>query len=188
MHRIHAGRPLGRPLRNRSQAMKKERGPQATKNTRPMAGTVGASRAFSVRQVMTVRNGKTAAETDRSRGEARQRDFITAHSSIMAGFYEPRTTNNGLSLGFRCGVPPRQIHEMNAVRRWPVAVRKKKKRPRLGHFLRDEGHSRRCIQFEFVAAQRHLSPKRPANCGLRPAGPPGPNINVSLNIWDLVQK
>ena len=74
--------------------MKKERGPQATKNTRPMAGTVGASRAFSVRQVMTVRNGKTAAETDRSRGEARQRDFITAHSSIMAGFYEPRTTNN----------------------------------------------------------------------------------------------
>ena len=106
--------------------MKKERGPQATKNTRPMAGTVGASRAFSVRQVMTVRNGKTAAETDRSRGEARQRDFITAYSSIMVGFYEPRTTNNGLSLGFRCGVPPRQIHEMNAVRRWPVAVRKKK--------------------------------------------------------------
>ena len=72
--------------------MKKERGPQATKNTRPMAGTVGASRAFSVRQVMTVRNGKTAAETDRSRGEARQRDFITDHSSIMAGFYEPRAT------------------------------------------------------------------------------------------------
>ena len=56
--------------------------------------TVGASRAFSVRQVMTVRNGKTVAETDRSRGEARQRDFITAHSSIMAGFYEPRATNH----------------------------------------------------------------------------------------------
>ena len=56
--------------------------------------TVGASRAFSVRQVMTVRNGKTAAETDRSRGEARQRDFITAHSSIMAGFYEPRATSH----------------------------------------------------------------------------------------------
>ena len=28
-------------------------------------------------------------------------------------------------FGFRCGVPQRQIHEMNAVRRWPVAVRKK---------------------------------------------------------------
>ena len=56
--------------------------------------TVGASRAFSVRQVMTVRNGKTAAETDRSRGEARQRDFITAHSSIMVSFYEPRTTSH----------------------------------------------------------------------------------------------
>ena len=28
-------------------------------------------------------------------------------------------------LGLRCGVPPRQTHEMNAVRRWPVAVRKK---------------------------------------------------------------
>ena len=26
--------------------------------------------------------------------EARQRDFITAHSSIMAGFYEPRATNH----------------------------------------------------------------------------------------------
>ena len=72
--------------------MKKERGPQATKNTRPMAGTVGASRAFSVRQVMTVRNGKTVAETDRSRGEARQRDFITAHSSILVDFL--RATNN----------------------------------------------------------------------------------------------
>ena len=60
-----------------------------------MAGRiVGASRAFSVRQVMTVRNGKTAAETDHSRGKARQRDFITSRSSIMAGFYEPRATNN----------------------------------------------------------------------------------------------
>ena len=87
--------------------------------------TVGASRAFSVRQVMTVRNGKTAAETDRSRGEARQRDFITAHSSIMAGFYEPRITNH----------EPLFFHE-----------------PR--------GHSRRCIQFEFVAAKRHLSQKK----------------------------
>ena len=45
---------------------------------------------------MTVRAGKTAAETDRSRGEARQRNFTTAHSSIMAGFYEPRITNHGL--------------------------------------------------------------------------------------------
>ena len=27
-------------------------------------------------------------------GAARQRDFITSHSSIMAGFYEPRTTNH----------------------------------------------------------------------------------------------
>ena len=68
MHRIHAGRPLGRPLRNRSQAMKKERGPQATKNTRPWPNCRGFP------------------------WEARQRDFITAHSSIMAGFYEPRAT------------------------------------------------------------------------------------------------
>jgi len=27
-------------------------------------------------------------------GAARQRDFITSHSSVMAGFYEPRTTNH----------------------------------------------------------------------------------------------
>ena len=71
-----------------------------------------------------------------------------------------------------------------------------------------EGYSRRCIRFEFVAAQRHLSPRRPADCDPRPAGrqapkfderrttyderpfprPPGPNINVSLNFLDLVQK
>ena len=29
----------------------------------------------------------------------------------MVGFYELRTMNHGLSLGFRCGVPPRQIHD-----------------------------------------------------------------------------
>ena len=87
--------------------------------------TVGASRAFSVRQVMTVRNGKTAAETDRSRGEARQRDFITAHSSILVDFL--RATNN---------------------------------EPRATIFSRAEGYSRRCIQFEFVAAKRHLSQKK----------------------------
>ena len=37
-----------------------------------------------------------------------------------------------------------------------------------------EGYSRRCRQFEFIAAQRHLTPRRPANCELRPAGPSGP--------------
>ena len=34
-------------------------------------------------------------------------------------------------------------------------------------FSRAEGYSRRCRQFESVAAQRHLNPRRPANCGLR---------------------
>ena len=33
-----------------------------------------------------------------------------------------------------------------------------------GHFLRAEGYSRRCGQFEFVTAQRHLSPRRSAAC------------------------
>ena len=51
-----------------------------------------------------------------------------------------------------------------------------------GAILRAEGHSRRCIQFEFVAAKRHLSPRRPANCERRPAGPSGHDINISLNI------
>ena len=36
-----------------------------------------------------------------------------------------------------------------------------------GAILRAEGHSRRCSQFEFVAAKRHLSPRRPANCDRR---------------------
>ena len=35
--------------------------------------SVGAPRAFSARQVMTVRNGKTVAETDRCREGARSR-------------------------------------------------------------------------------------------------------------------
>ena len=62
--------------------------------------------------------------------------MIFDHSlfKMMVSFYEPRTTNNGLSLGFRCGIAPRQIHEMNAVRRWPVAVRKKKTAPDWGIF------------------------------------------------------
>ena len=45
--------------------------------------------------------------------EARQRDFITAYSSIMAGFCESRIMNHGLSRGFRCGVPPRQTQTNN---------------------------------------------------------------------------
>ena len=44
------------------------------------------------------------------------------------------------------------------------------RRPRLGRFLRAEGYSRRCRYSESVAAQQHLSPRRPANGGLRPAG------------------
>ena len=44
-------------------------------------------------------------------------------------------------------------------------------------FPRAEGCSRRCRQFESVVAQRHLNPKRPANCGLRPAGPLAPNFD-----------
>ena len=42
--------------------------------------------------------------------------------------------------------------------------------PRMGRFLRAEGYSRRCRHSESVAAQRHLSPRRPAACELRPAG------------------
>ena len=41
-------------------------------------------------------------------------------------------------------------------------------------FSRAEGHSRRCRHSESVAAKRHLSPRRPATCQLRPAGPSGP--------------
>ena len=37
--------------------------------------------------------------------------------------------------------------------------------PRATIFSRAEGHSRRCSQFEFVAAKRRLSPRRPATGG-----------------------
>ena len=49
--------------------------------------------------------------------------------------------------------------------------------PRATIFSRAEGHSRRCRHSESVAAKRHLSPRRPANCQLRPAGPSGPKFN-----------
>ena len=41
--------------------------------------------------------------------------------------------------------------------------------PQMGRFLRAEGYSRRCRHSEAVAAQRHLSPRRPSACNLRPA-------------------
>ena len=44
-------------------------------------------------------------------------------------------------------------------------------------FSRAEGYSRRCRYSEFVAAKRHLSPRRPANCGLRSAGPSPNSMN-----------
>ena len=46
-----------------------------------------------------------------------------------------------------------------------------------GAISRAEGHSRRCRYYESVAVQRHLSPRRPANCQLRPEGPIGPNLH-----------
>ena len=46
--------------------------------------------------------------------------------------------------------------------------------------LRAEGHSRRCRYSEYVAAKRHLSPRRPANCGLRPAGSSAPKFDERL--------
>ena len=68
---------------------------------------------------MTVRNGKTAAETDRSRGEARQRNFITAYSSIMAGFYEQRVTCHKIRVctSFAAGRPLAVPYGI-AVKRW----------------------------------------------------------------------
>ena len=42
--------------------------------------------------------------------------------------------------------------------------------PRATIFSRAEGQSRRCRSFECDAAKRHLSPRRPANCGQRSAG------------------
>ena len=124
---------------------------------------------------------------------------------MMVGFYELRTMNHGLSLGFICGVPPRHTHDgittvcrpsyipamsrihggtpATAVRSGSrpappdsryLADQKGSGRPlrwpRMGRFLRAEGYSRRCHHSEAVAAQRHLSPRRPAACDLRPAG------------------
>ena len=47
------------------------------------------------------------------------------------------------------------------------------KAPLGAFFLRAEVHSRRCRHSEFVPQSGILSPRRPANCGLRTAGPLG---------------
>ena len=51
-------------------------------------------------------------------------------------------------------------------------------------FPQVESHSRRCYSFEFVAAKRHLSPRRHANCGLRPAGPSGSKFDERRTTYD----
>ena len=45
-------------------------------------------------------------------------------------------------------------------------------------------HSRRCRHSESVAAKRHLSPRRPANCQLRPEGPSGPIFDERRTTYD----
>ena len=52
-------------------------------------------------------------------------------------------------------------------------------------FLRAEGYSRRCRYSEFVAAKRHLNPKRTANCRLRTAGRQALNSTNDLRRTDL---
>ena len=49
--------------------------------------------------------------------------------------------------------------------------------PRATIFSRAEGYSRRCRHSEAVAAQRHLSPRRPANCDRRSAGRQAPKFD-----------
>ena len=145
-------------------------------------------------------------------------------------------------LGLRCGIPPRQTHEINADGRSQIAavlrtaknctasgpvhrgrpltsqtafggqlpykgslvrpvarcdhnlseynvrlLRATNHEQRATIFSRAEGHSRRCRHSEFITAQRHLSPRRPANCQLRQAGPSGPNIKRKAGLTiDLI--
>ena len=96
MHRIHAGSPRASPYpTNRIQAMgmngSRVMNQKCTAHNKwPHRGCVGASA-----------------------WEARQRYLTTAQSSIMAGFYESRTTNYEprFFLGLRCGIPPRQTQD-----------------------------------------------------------------------------
>ena len=51
-------------------------------------------------------------------------------------------------------------------------------------FPRAEGYSRRCRLSELVAAQRHLTPRRPANCQLQPTGPSAPKFDERRTTYD----
>ena len=102
--------PSRHPLRYRSQAINMNagrslqvagrHGPADHKNTRPTALCVGA-----------VRNGGPL------------RDSITAHSDIMVGFYEPRTTNCELRLFPRIQMRLCRVRFMIVLR--PRAIRHK---------------------------------------------------------------
>ena len=69
--------------------------------------SVGAPRAFSARQVMTVRNGKTVAETDRCRGGRPLQNMYDFSASLLeespkslTGRPRAAPTNSILADGF----------------------------------------------------------------------------------------
>ena len=57
------------------------------------------------------------------------------------------------------GSPPERFHHSPSEYNGRL-LRATNHEPRATIFSRAEGHSRRCIQFEFVAAKRHLSPRK----------------------------
>ena len=57
-----------------------------------------------------------------------------------------------------------------------------------GAIFTSRGLLERCRHSEAVAAQRHLSPRRPATCGLRPAGRPlGVPYKISLLVVNATE-
>ena len=64
-----------------------------------------------------------------------------------------------------CGWRPVVRFDHNPCRYDGRLLRATNDEPRATIFSRAEGYSRRCSQFEFVAAKRHLSPRRPATGG-----------------------
>ena len=122
---------------------------------------------------------RRAAQGSLYRGAGRQRRSERLKVGPYDGpergvFYEPRATRGdvvALSLSRRNAASESEAAcETSQSASLTAPLSGEPYAPRLGRFfLRAEGYSKRCCQFESDAAQRHLSPKRPATGDRRTA-------------------
>ena len=140
----------------------------------------GFTAAFLARQVLTSGRRKTAVKTD-SRGWTPSRRPLRYRSQAIKNYAAICRMRRGRSLTSQTAFGGQLPYKGSLVRpavRFGYSLfdyggmflRATNHEPRATIFSRAEGYSRRYLQFEFDAAQRHLSLRRPA-------GPSGPRFD-----------